>query len=122
MKRFLFLFFALIFFLGCENKSATLTRAGIASEDFVKARLKYPAEAEFERDIRGESVSDSTFVVYQKFNAKNAFGVRSSYVYKVKMIYLGGDWADINNWTYSNLIIEDVGTGEKSIFFSPEDK
>jgi hypothetical protein len=122
MKRLLFLFFALISFLSCEDKGATLTRAGIASEDFVKARLKYPAEAEFERDIRGESVSDSTFVVYQKFNAKNAFGVRSSYVYKVKMVYLGGDWTDTNNWTYSNLIIEDVGTGEKSIFLSPEDK
>lgn len=122
MKRILFLFFALISFLSCEDKGATLTRAGIASEDFVKARLKYPAEAEFEGDIRGESVSDSTFLVYQKFNAKNAFGVKSSYVYKVKMVYLGGDWTDRNNWTYSNMIIEDIATGEKSAFLSPEDK
>lgn len=122
MRNFIFLFFALLSFISCEDEGATLTRAGIASEDFVKARLKFPAEAEFERDIRGKEISDTTFIVYQKFNAKNAFGVKSSYVYKAKMVFLGGDWTDCENWTYNQLVIENVSTGEKSIFYSPIDK
>ena len=122
MKKIFFLFVALLSFVACQDEGATLNRAGIISENFVKDRLKFPAEVEFNKDIRGQELSDTTFIVYQKFNAKNAFGVKVSYVYKAKMVFLGGDWADINNWSYNQLIIENVSTGEQSVFYSPNDK
>lgn len=120
MKKLLFLIFSVCLFIACDDNGATHTRASIISEDFVKARLKFPAEAEFNGDYRGKTLSDSTFIVYQKFDAKNAFGVRSTYVYRAKMVYLGGDWTETSNWTYNELIIENVSTGEKDIFYSPK--
>ena len=37
------------------------------------------------------------------------------------MVYLGGKWEDIKNWTYKFLIIENLGTHEKEFFLSPQD-
>ncbi len=121
MKKVLFLFIALISLMSCEYE-VTLGSAGIIADDFVKERLNFPAEAEFEWSYVGDVTSDSTFTVYNQFTAKNAFGVRSTYVYKAKMVYLGGEWTDINNWTYTLLLIENSSTRKQAMYFSPNDK
>ena len=100
--------------MSCEDNKPTLVRAGIISEHFVKYKMKFPEEVDFETDYRGEQLSECKFKVYQKFTAKNAFGVKSSYVYRAIMLYLGdGDWTDKNNLTCDELIIENVATGEQ---------
>lgn len=123
MKKILFLMICLtsLIMYSCDNNKPTFTRAAIMSEDYVKVRMKYPAEVEFEGDRRGSENGTNEYDVFQKFTAKNAFGVKSSYVYKIHMIYKGGDWSDINNWTYDLLTIEDISTGEQSKYLSPAD-
>lgn len=122
MKKINLLFFpilicSLLFFVSCEDNKVTLNRAGIMSADFVKEKLTHPQDAEFnDFDIRGEQIDDTQFKVLRKFTAKNSFGVSTEYVYKCYMTYIGGesgDWADSNNWICSDLIIENVQTGEQ---------
>ena len=105
----------------CEDNKPTFTRAAIISENFVSPRMKYPAEVEFEGDRRGSETSQNEYDVFQKFTAKNAFGVKSSYVYKIHMIYKSGDWTDVNSWTYDSLVIEEISTGEQHKYNSPTD-
>lgn len=125
MKRLYFLLFCLLglFVCSCDDSNkATFTRAAVISEGYVTQRLRFPEEVDFNGDYRGSETSKNEFDVYQKFTAKNAFGVKVSYVYKIHMIYKSGDWSDINNWTYDNLVIEDVSTGEQFRYNSPTDK
>ena len=114
--------FSTIFITCDDSNKASFTRAAIISEDFVTPRMRFPAEVEFDGDRRGSETSTNEYDVFQKFTAKNAFGVKVSYVYKIHMIYKSGDWADINNWTYNALIIEDISTGQQFRYSSPEDK
>ena len=100
--------------MSCDDNKPTLIRAGIKAEFFVKQKIKYPAEAEFISEHRGEQLTENKFKVYQKFTAKNAFGVKSTYVYRAIMLYSGdGDWTDENNWRCEDLVIEDAVTGEQ---------
>ena len=100
--------------MSCEDNKPTVVRAGIISEHFVKYKMKYPDEVDFKSDYRGEQLSENKFKVYQKFTAKNGFGVKSSYVYRAIMIYQGnGEWTDKNNWICDDLIIENEATGEQ---------
>ncbi|MBQ6037320.1 MAG: hypothetical protein IJL37_01455 [Bacteroidaceae bacterium] len=112
---FIFLLFLGSFTLySClDDEGGSITRAAIMSEDIVKEKMRYPAEVDFEGDRRGSETSTDTYTVYQKFTAKNGFGVKVSYVYKITMKYKGGDWTERSNWDYSNLVIEDVSTGEQ---------
>lgn len=110
-------------FLNCScAEEVNLTKAGIMSEHFVKARLKNPEEVKFTGGYRGSEESNSKFMVYQKVSTKNDFGVRKSMVYKIHMIYKGGDWAEQKNWTYDLLIIEEVDTGKQYKYYSPNDR
>lgn len=102
-----------------SNEDANHRRAGIMSEAFVKQRMSNPAEVKFDGDVRGETISYNKFIVFQKFTTKNDYGVRKSYVYKVSMIFRGGDWDELKNWTYDSLVIEDVGTGKQYKYSSP---
>lgn len=123
MKKCLFFMvcFVTLILTACEDNKPTFTRAAIISEEFVSPRMKYPAEVKFDGDRRGSETSANEYDVFQKFTAKNAFGVKSSYVYKIHMIYKSGDWTDINSWTYNLLVIEDVSTGEQHKYNSPTD-
>lgn len=122
MKNVLFLFFLVFPIIAIANTSDDVNhrRAGIMSEEFVKQRMSNPAEVKFDGDVRGETISSRKFIVYQKFTTKNDYGVKKSYVYKISMIYRGGDWAEIKSWTYDSLIIEDLGSGKQYKFNSPK--
>lgn len=123
MKKCLFLMVLIIvlpsILVANSNEEVNHRRAGIMSEGFVKQRMANPAETKFDGDVRGETVNYNKFIVYQKFTTKNDYGVRKSYVYKISMIYKGGDWAELENWTYDYLIIEDLGTGKQYKYNSP---
>ena len=99
-----------------SSSNVTVREAGIICEDFVRPLMKYPKEVEFEDNAKGELVKDNLFKVLQKFTAKNAFGVKSEYVYKIFIAYTGGDWTEKNNWVYQQIIIENVSTGEQNIY------
>lgn len=121
MKKVLILILLIMSVVACEDNKPTVTRAGIMSEDIVRGKMKFPDEVEFDNDYRGKEVSDKEFEVYQKFTAKNAFGVKSSYVYKIQMVYISGEWADSKNWSYDKLTIENVSTGQKSVYYGHND-
>ena len=89
------------------------TKCAIMSEDFVKATLTYPKESKFKTSSHSHEVEGGQAVVMNKFKKKNAFGVTSEHVYKIWMTFNGGEWNDINNWSYTKLIIENSSTGEQ---------
>lgn len=121
MRNFFYLIILLVVVTSCGERPVSLTGAGIMSEYYIKDRLTHPNEVEFYGGYNGTVENDSIFTVTRNFDAKNSFGVKSSYVYKIQMIYLGGKWEDIKNWTYKFLIIENLGTHEKEFFLSPQD-
>ena len=90
---------------------ANLNRAAIIAQDIIKS--EFNSDCDFDDiDIRGEETSvPNRFKVYQKFSADG-----QEYVYKIFIQYKGGDWSDINNWSYGTLTIENVATGEQKIF------
>lgn len=96
-------------YTGSET-GANLNRAAIIAQDIIKS--EFNSDCDFDDiDIRGEETSvPNRFKVYQKFSADG-----QEYVYKIFIQYKGGDWSDINNWSYGTLTIENVATGEQKI-------
>lgn len=104
-------------FIACDDSNkASLVRAGIMSEDIVKEKMRYPSEVEFKDEYLGEEISPTQFKVLRRFTAKNAFGVKSDYAYRIYMTFKGEDWAVLNNWEYEDLTIENVATGEQNFY------
>lgn len=91
-------------------------KCAIISEDFVKSKLKFPLESEIRTSAHVHEVEGNQAIIINKFTTKNAFGVTSEYVYKIWMNFNGGEWEDVENWSYSKLIIENAATGEKTVF------
>lgn len=80
----------------------------VVAEHFIKQRLNYPAEAKFEGSTtKHEYLGGNRCTVLGKFETKNAFGVRSEYVYKIWLKYNGGEWSDFSNWENEKLKIEE---------------
>lgn len=99
------------------SESVNLRKASIIAQDFVKSKLNYPLESDFDDlGYSGEDLGNNRFKVLQKFTTKNAFGVTSEYIYKIFIQYHGGEWEDVNNWDYGQLIIENTATEEQKIF------
>lgn len=71
----------------------------VMSEDFIKKDLRYPNTAKFSTfNCSSEQNSDGSYTVLRKVSAKNAFGVESEFIYKVRIGFTGGNEVDINNW------------------------
>lgn len=92
------------------------TKCYIAAQDFVKAKFKYSKEVKFVGNFFHETNGYGNAIVLGKVIAKNAFGVRSEYVYKIWLNHNGLDWTDKKNWTMTKLIIEDSATGKQQVF------
>ncbi len=116
-KNIIIAFITGIIMFSCTDSKPDLIKATIMAHDFVKEKLFFPEEAEFKRDRIGSETSDNEYDIIQSFTAKNAFGVKISYKYKIHTIFHGGEWTDINNWSYTTLSIENTSTGEKEIFY-----
>ena len=92
------------------------TKCAIISEHFVKSKMNYPRETKFRTSKHVHEVENGQAVILNKFTTKNAFGVEIEYVYKIWLTFNGGEWEDIENWKYTNLIIENTATREQYKF------
>lgn len=116
MKKILIPFLIIAFALctvSCEDSGPDLNTACVMARPYVKRMINFPEEAEFENDKRGSGDIINGFTVYEQFTAPNAFGVKKRYVYKCHMKYLGGDQFLNSSWECSNLIVEDMQTGQQ---------
>jgi hypothetical protein len=92
-------FVLIIFFLSISCSSPGPNPC-LISEDFIKKELAYPDEADFSSfDCSTESNPDGSYTILRKVSAKNAFGIQSSYIYKVSLSFNGGNPVDVNDWT-----------------------
>lgn len=100
MKKIILLL-SILLFLSCGSSEPNPC---LMSEDFIKKELAYPDEADFSSfDCSTESNPDGSYTILRKVSAKNAFGVQSSYIYKVTLSYNGGNTVDMGNWTLINI-------------------
>jgi hypothetical protein len=80
--------------------------AYVISQTFVKQRLKDPSSAKFfNSTYTSLDVGDNTYIVKAEFDAKNEFGGNLRHTYTAKLKHISGDWADINNWTLIDIVI-----------------
>jgi|SRR5690554_1252197 len=95
-----------------ENRKTTYQEVKInpcvMSEDFIKRDLRYPKTAKFSIfNCSSERNDDGSYTILRKVSAKNAFGVESEFVYKVRMGFTGGVDVDINNWKLIGIVSEE---------------
>lgn len=122
MKKYLFLTVLSLMFASVirANSDETVDHqcATTVSEELVKQRMHDFTDLKFDGYARGKSIKNFKFIVYQKFTAKDASGVRRPYFYKAAMIYRGGDWEELENWSYDYLVIKDLERGEQHKYSS----
>ncbi len=91
--------------LNCSSKSSP--DACLMSEDFIKRDLTYPEESELPfLDCHATDNGNGNFTVLRKITAKNAFGVKSNYIYKLELHFNGGIEVDKNNWELVSILSE----------------
>lgn len=79
-------------------------KAYIISQDAVKSVLLSPSTADFPfMDYRGTEYSPGRFIIDTQVDSQNGFGAMIRSEFRVHLSYIGGDWANSNNWT-----IEDI--------------
>ena len=97
MKKIILLFclFPMLFSCGSDEPNPCLM-----AEDFIKTDLNYPKEASMSIfDCSKETNSDGSYSILTKIEAKNSFGIKKDFIYKVTLSYNGGITTDIRNWT-----------------------
>lgn len=118
---FVFTFATFAVGLAQTNTYKERSKCFIASQDFVKENLKYPQEATFSNSYVHEINGYGNCIIIGQVTAKNAFGVKILYTYKIWMTHNGKEWTDQRNWKYSKLILEDE-QGKQSIINKEADK
>jgi hypothetical protein len=103
-----------------QDYASEKNKSYIIAKDFVKVKFQYPAEVKFDIDIIHEKVGYRKCTILGKLTAKNGFGVKSEYVYKIELAYKGGEWTDSENWTFSKIIIEDSATQKQQVYTDNE--
>lgn len=81
--------------------------SAIQCRDFVKARLKAPATADFS-SLSGSATSagNNKYVVHAYVDAQNGFGANIRTTYTCSVQYTGGEDADIRSWRLLDLSME----------------
>lgn len=75
------------------------TEAYVIAKEFVKTRLKYPEEADFPfTPTSSKHVGSGAYNVLGEVTAKNAFGVKSRYVWRALIKFNGGDDLNPKDW------------------------
>lgn len=83
-----------------DNTSA----AYIMSQKYVKQRLNYPAEADFDFLPKLSEIQEGNlYRVVGGVTVKNAFGVKTEIQYLCRMKYLGGNALDVTSWELVDL-------------------
>lgn len=110
---FIFLLFTLL--VVSQNAYNDKGKCSIIARSFVEKNIKYPKESSFNSSTVHSTDGYGKAIVLGKFTAKNGFGVKSEYGYKIWLEHNGRDWSDVSNWKYSKLIIEDAVTGKQQV-------
>ncbi len=93
---------------GGDDLANDKSKCIIASESFIKKNFNYPEETEFERmGVTHEYLGNEECTLLGKVVAKNAFGVKTAYIYKIWLKYKGGDWSDDNSWEQKKIVLEE---------------
>lgn len=95
--------------------SDELRRASIIAQDFVEKALGVDCDFESLSYQGEETLIEGRYKVLQKFTAK-VNGQDGEFVYRIYVQYFGGEWNDINNWSYGTLEIENTQTHATKIF------
>lgn len=104
----LLIIFAIINSFDSSTKNSTpktcndyKTEAIVISNKFVESHLKYPGSShilnQFESSI-GFVCTDKQFTINGWVDAANGFNAKERMNYIIQIEWLGGDWADIQNW------------------------
>ncbi len=90
-----------------EQLASHDTEAYIVSKEHVKARLKFPEEADFPWLPESSThLGKGVYDVRGEVKAKNAFGVVSKYKWRTLMKYTSGDDHDPKNWQLIGITME----------------
>ena len=95
---------------GSSNKAITDTEALTMCQQFVTNHLIAPSTAKFpgyyDTRIGMLNGDPHSWRVIGYVDAQNAFGAQIRNYYTCDARYNGGEWADINNWTLLNLVMQ----------------
>ncbi len=83
------------------------SEAYIMSKHVVENVLKAPATADFPWAADKVVANGDTFNVLSHVDAQNAYGANLRNQWTTAMVYNGGEWTDLSNWTVLFLQIED---------------
>lgn len=109
MKKILFvlmLMFSISAF--AQDYSKEKSKSFVIAQDFVKKQFKHPKETTFEKlTVKHEHIKPYHCTVLGKVTGKNAYGIKTEYIYKIWLQYLGGEWAEIKNWKQEKIVLEE---------------
>ncbi len=112
---YLFLFIWIVSALsGGDNPTETIQKTGatdsethITAQSYVKKILKAPSTADFPLlDYSHFDLGNNKHKIVSYVDSQNSFGAQVRSNYSVTLSYNGGEWADINNWTLHELILD----------------
>ncbi|MEX0909916.1 MAG: hypothetical protein WDZ75_01345 [Candidatus Paceibacterota bacterium] len=90
-----------------QQAGVTDSQAHIMAQNYVEQVLKSPSTADFPSfDYRYFDLGDDKHKVVSYVDAQNSFGAEVRSDYSVILSHNGGDWADINNWTLHEIILD----------------
>lgn len=95
-----------------NNKS----KCTFIAQEFVKSKLNNPNTFLVKSSSSIHELNNNQVYVSNNFIANNVFGIENNYVYKIWLNFKGGEWDDINNWSYSKLVLQNSNTGEVQIY------
>jgi len=116
---FTLLFFGCVIFLfvkmcGSSSDTNTVkdyhTQAAVQAQVYVKQKLKYPEEADFQIMGVHSNLIDSaknTYRVDGFVTSKNGFGVKSKLKYQCELSYLGGNVYTDSSWYLDKCEVEE---------------
>lgn len=91
-----------------RSGDALTNMAFIICKDFVKARLRAPASADFPfMDFESKVIGTNEYSVRSYVDAQNAFGAQLRQNWSCRVRYNGGEDADPSNWTLLDLAIDE---------------
>lgn len=78
------------------------------SIDFIKKDLYNPSSIDYSLFDCNQEWNGYHFIILRKISAKNSFGQKKEFVYKVKLKYLGGHQYDMSSWELISIQSEEL--------------
>jgi len=89
------------------RNSSTAGQAYIISQTYVKAILKSPSTADFSLlDYQSFDLGKDKYKIVSYVDSQNGFGAMIRSNYSAVLLFKGGDWSHIDNWTLEELTFD----------------